>query len=613
MHRKFSPHFIARPVLPVLASLGLLACSGSVADDSGPMGSSGSPTIPGAGNAGSPTIPGAGSGNMGTGGASNPGGGAAPVAGGANPSGGTPGTECTGTGLAAAKRVVRLSFNQIANSIGTMINAALGTTLAETFELVDAQHRAFPPLQSPREGNSLTDLSWSTVDQIAQAAGKYVLDNFATVTNCGATPTDMCAQTYLTNLAQKAYRRPLTADEQMRLTTLYTTGLKGQGATIQEAVQHGVYAILQTPQFLYRTEFGADVNVDGPLSQTELASMLSFFLTDNSPDQPLLEAAAQNKLSTPAEVGAQVDRILATDAAKTNLHGAMMSYFAYPGLETVVIQDTTFTGPVRLAMYREAEAFLKNALWNAPLSELLVGRKTYVNADLAKIYGITQFPPPGAMLDANMFAQVDLPANRTGLLTQAGFLANRSRPNETSVVGRGLLIKNSFLCTETPGPPEGVQDAIEEISMQNPNASERELADIRASMALCNACHATFDAYGLAIDTYDMIGRFRDKDHEGRPYDTTVTLPEQVGGGMAKDILEVAQKIDASGGFAKCMGRNLMNYALADTSAGAAEISSCAVSQVAQSFAGTDKTFSSLVKAVATSNAFANRSKGVAQ
>jgi hypothetical protein len=229
------------------------------------------------------------------------------------------------------------------------------------------------------------------------------------------------------------------------------------------------------------------------------------------------------------------------------------------------------------------------------------------------LYGVAQFPPAGATLDADQFAAVELPANRTGLLTQAGFLANRSRPDATSVVGRGLLIKNALLCTETPEPTAGVQRAIDEIVAANPNASERQMADIRATTSPCNGCHATFDAYGLALDTFDVLGRFRDKDPQGRPIDPTVTLPEQAGGGTAKDIVEVANKLAGSGAFAKCMSKNLINYALADVSAGAAGIDSCAVDKVAVGFAASDRSFPALIKAVATSAAFGRRSKGVAQ
>lgn len=559
------------------------------------------------GNTDAPTHPAATGGASNVGGAGNPNGGGMPATG-----GGTivPDPACAGSDLPGAKRIVRLSFNQIANSVGTLLDAALGTKLVADFEIVDAEHRAFPPLQSPREGNSLTDQSWNTIDQIAQLAGKHVLDNFGTATGCGATPTDDCAQKFLATFAQKAYRRPLTAEETTRLNTLYTTALKGEAAaTINEAVQYGVYAIMQSPQFVYRTEFGANWQVDSELSPYELASLLSYFLTDDVPDQALLDAAAQNKL-TPTEIGTHVDRILQTPAAKTNLQGALMSYFSYPNLETQVIQDDAFTGTMRGSMYKEAELFLQNTLWGPPLSELLVSRKGYVNATLAPIYGIAQFPPAGATLDANMFAQIDLPANRTGLLTQAGFLANRSRPDETSVVGRGLLIKAALLCTETPPPPDNIADAIKMVTMVNANASQRELAAIRGGMAPCNGCHLTFDAYGLALDTFDVLGRFRDKDSQGRPIDPSVTLPDQVGGGTAKDIVEVAQKLAGNGAFAKCMGRNLVNYAYADVSAGAAEIDSCAAEKIATAFAATDQSFPSLVKAVATSQAFIGRAKG---
>jgi hypothetical protein len=239
-----------------------------------------------------------------------------------------------------------------------------------------------------------------------------------------------------------------------------------------------------------------------------------------------------------------------------------------------------------------------------------VSRKGFVNATLAPLYNITQFPPAGAMLDANGFAQIELPMNRTGMLTQAGFLANRSRPNATSVVGRGLLIKNTLLCTETPPPPDSVAATIDKINKDNPNATQRQLSQIRTTTSPCNGCHGTFDAYGLALDTFDVLGRYRDKDDQGRPIDTSVTLPAQVGGGTAKDITEVAQQLAGNGAFAKCMGRNLVNYALADVSKGAAEIDGCAAQRISDAFANTDKSFPALVKAVATSTAFSTRSKG---
>ncbi len=613
---QFSPRATA---FGSLASVGLIACTSVISEPGGASGSSGFAGVPQTGAGASAPVGGGAGSALSYGGSAGASSGSAPSSAGgasAGASSSSPGggSSCSGTDLTAAKRIVRLSFNQLANSIGTLVSDTLTPKLITDNDILDREHRAFPPLQSPREGNSVTDSTWKTMDSMAAAAGKYVFDNFAAVTSCGATPSDACALQYLTGLAQKAYRRPLSTAEQTRISTLYTTTFRAEaGASINEAVQYGVYAILQSPQFVYRTEFGEDWQQDGPLTGTELASLLSYFVTDDLPDQELLDAGAQGKLATPEQIGLQVDRLLKTDAAKKNLHGAMMSYFSYPQLESVKIDDKAFTDGVRNSMYHEAELFLQNTLWSGKLTDLLLAKKSVVNASLAQIYGIAQFPPSGVMLDADGFGLVELPATRMGLLTQAGFLATRSRPDKTSVVGRGLLIKNALLCSETPSPPESIADKIAEISMANADASERELADIRAATSPCNTCHSSFDAYGLAVDSYDVIGRYRTMDSQGRPIDTRVTLPVQVGGGTAQDVLEVAQKIADSGGFAKCMGRNLINYALADVSSGAAEIDSCAAEHVAQSFAATDQSFSSLIKAVATSATFVNRSKGAAE
>jgi hypothetical protein len=522
----------------------------------------------------------------------------------------TPGAACDGTALTSSKRIVRLSFNQLASSLGTLVSSELAAKLIADNEIVDAEHRAFPPLQSPREGNSVTDATWKTMDTMASSAAQFAADNFSKISKCGTDPSDACAQEYLLSLADRAFRRPVTAAERDRISKLYSSALRSDaGASVTEAVQYGAYAILQSPQFVYRTEFGEDWKVDGPLTDLELASALAYFLTDDMPDQQLTAAATQGKLRTPAQLGSEVDRLLQTDAARKNLEGAAMSYFAYPQLESVKIDDPAFTDGVRNSMYHEAELFLRSVLWGGVVNDLLLSKQTTVNASLARIYGVA-FPAKGVTPDADGFAPITTPEQRMGILTQPGFLTTRSRPDKTSVVGRGLLVKNAFLCSETPPPPEGVTQTIASIVAANPDASERDLANIRATTSPCYGCHQTFDAYGLALDTFDVIGRYRTMDSHGRPIDTSVTLPQQVGGGMARDAVGVAQQLAASGSFATCMGRNFVNYALADVSAGAADLGSCAVKEVSDAFAKSDGTFSSLLRAVVTSQTFIARSKG---
>src|SRR4029077_18228878 len=259
---------------------------------------------------------------------------------------------------------------------------------------------------------------------------KYVLDNFTAVTACtGTTVTDSCAQTWVRAFAAKAYRRPLDAAETADLDKVYTD-VKSFGGTVQEATQYAVYSALDSPFFLYRAELGAGAATMGALTPYELASQISYFLTDGPPDATLLAVAAQNALATDVQLRAQVDRILATPATKQNLHDAMMSYFAITTLETIVVDGAKNPGWndfVRSSMYHESDLFLTNTLWNGKLGDLLTSRMSPINDTLAPIYGVS-WPPAGVALDADGFGTVQLPATRAGMLTQGGFLVARARP-----------------------------------------------------------------------------------------------------------------------------------------------------------------------------------------
>ena len=513
-----------------------------------------------------------------------------------------------------SKRLIRLTFNQIANSLGGLLGAAFRSQLVATFEIPDPTLRTFPPLGNPREGSVVTDSQWQEADAIGQAAGKYVLDNFATVTSCGATPTDACGQQFVATFAQKAFRRPLSADESTRFTKVYTD-TKAAGGTVQEAVQYGVYAAVQSPLFLYRTEFGGNASADGALAPYEMATQLSMFLTDGPPDQPLLDAAAQNKLGTPEEIAPHVTRILATPAARQNLEAAMLAYFALPNVLSVTIDPTVapdFTAGLANSMYHEAELFVRNVMWSGKVGDFLTSRKTTVNQSLATLYGIA-FPPPGAVLDADKFAPVELPATRAGVLTQAAFLTSKARPNVPSVVGRGLIVNKTIVCQENPAFPEDLKTQIDaaNAALDAMNATERERAQYRANNTPCSGCHPNFDPYGVALLNYDVLGKFVTSDSAGRPIDASITLPRASGGQTAHDAIDMAGKIDASGSFSVCMSKNLLTYAMAEGSA--IFTNSCSTQAIANSFNAGDRTFASLVQYVATSQAFTTRTAGAAQ
>jgi len=602
------------------AIAGAPGCEGKIVGGAGTGGNRG--VDPGSGGTrGDAGVAGSG-GASGTGGATGTGGMSTGTGGAGNSAGATP-APCTGDPVTVQKRMVRLSFNQVTTTIGAVFGHSIadGIMADPIFagDLLDSKHRGFPPLASPREGSVMTDATWVTGDQIAQKTAQYVFDNFAAVTKCTSTGSalDTCAQTWLRTVAAIAFRRPLTADETTALNQLYAD-LKDPtkvGVTTQQATQFSVYGILESPQFLYRTEFGANAMAVGDLTPYELASAISYFLTDGPPDPMLLAAAANGSLSTADQVTAQVNRILATDAAKANLEDAMFGYFAIPNIEAVVIDTNVFktwNEGLRNSLEHESDLFLQDVLWNGKVADLLTSKTSIINATLAPYYGIKDFPPAGAKLDADGFGKVTLPSNRSGIITQGGFLVARARPMAGSVVGRGLLVNAAFLCATNPAFPTALAATIDMVNMQLMNATEREKARYRQENGPCSGCHPSFDPYGLTLENFDGIGQYRTADEMGRTIDASVTLPALAGGGTVANAIEMAAALAKGGAFANCVAKNLMNFALAETPATPLASNACAIRNVSEAFtASSDGTFASLVRAIAVSSTLASRTGGL--
>jgi hypothetical protein len=492
-----------------------------------------------------------------------------------------------------------------------MLGAETADPLVTAYNITDVGARAFPPLAAPDEGTFVTEAIWAKSEGIAQTAAQSVFDNYATLTGCAVTATtDTCAQAFIGTLAEKAFRRPLEPAESDSLGQVYTES-KAAGASIPEAVQQTVAAILTSPHFLYRRELGdvtmiAAAAATAALTPYEAASQLAYFLTDGPPDQPLLDAARQGTLSTPSVLAAQADRLLALPAVQANMQQAMFAYFGIANLASVVIDPAKvpeYTIGVQDAMLRETQDFLTNTLWQGTVDDLLLSRQSEVNPDLAVLYGIAF--PAGSTQSAATFVPVQLPDVRSGLLTQLGFLTSRARTDGSSVVARGLAVASTILCSATPAaPPDALAAQIATVTAMLANATEREKSVYRQTTAPCSACHTTFDPYGLLMEDFDLIGRYRTVDDMNRPIDTSTTLPQDAGGGQVKTAVEFAQAVTSNGVFSSCVARNLMKYALAD---GNVERGDCAVQAVSQKFMTGDKSFASLLREVAVSPTLAVR------
>jgi hypothetical protein len=611
--------------LSVVVALAVTGCGGK--SDSWGSGGSG-PEATGSGGMGAGTAAGtAGYGDAGAGG-STAGRGGAENGG----SSGTGATGCEDTPVTTQKRLVPLSDSQLF----TAYTALFADDAAAMFmgeEIEPATSRPIPPLATM--GTTIGEAAWALRRRAAERARMHVTTNVDTLAPCGATPVDAaCGLAAVLAFAEKAYRRPLNPTETASYQTLWEEVTTTPGVSVAEAIGYGYSAVLVAPGFMFRTETGGDFTTEGTITPYELASELSLFLTDGPPDEELLAAAAADQLD-PTGVRAHARRILEGQKARDNIEAAMMSYFQLSILPNVVIDPEVvpgfdFTAGVRSSMYREAQEFLKNTLWQGALGDLLTSRRTWIDAALAPIYGV-----PAPSNDVNVFSEVTLPSDRAGLLTLSPYLTSMSRPSGGWVVTRAVSV-GRLVCLQLP--PVEEDDIDRNAPAGSQDWSEKEKADYRLQEETCRDCHREIDGMGLALENYDAVGRYRTEDPTGRAIDlawTTGTLPamfdyDQDGDGvpdptvtnsavtLAEAMLRDQPERGGSNSFTRCTAMNLINYALAELSQGSAyarkgePANSCAVRAVTEQFVtATDKSFTSLLVEIAASDTLRIRRPGM--
>ncbi len=408
-----------------------------------------------------------------------------------------------------------------------------------------------------------------------------------------------CVRAFLEKFAHDAFSRPVVAEEVHGLMTVFE---QGSQTSFGNGIRLALQAVLVSPSFNHRTEYGAP-RADGTFELTphEYATTLSFLLTDSIPDQELLTAADNGSLTTPEGRAIQVNRMLQQDSTKESVESTLLAAWTLGNLFGKVKDPglfPEFNANLASQMYEETRLFLRRHLWEGHVAGVLSSRTTFVNQALADLYGV---PFPGT--DPSSFVEVELPADtRAGLLTQASFLTTLSRTDQTSVVARGLFVNGPLLCfPKIPSPPEAAVAAIEE--QLESGASEKEMAEFRASTAPCNNCHDHFDAYGLLLETYDPIGRYRTT-HEGLPIDSSVDLTKMRGfDGVYESAIVFAEEIAERPEFVQCVTRHLMSYGTGENGLGRDD---CEVTDITRELSA-QSTMSEIVAAVVSSSAFSTR------
>ena len=369
-------------------------------------------------------------------------------------------------------------------------------------------------------------------------------------------------------LAERAYCRPLRADESKALRRLYQQ-LREQGEDVEGSLRSMLSAVLMSPDFFYRSPDAPEGGGVQPLAQTALARRLSYFLWSSPPDEELLAAARAGKLQDEAVLQAQTRRMLKDpriECFAREFFGQWLRYRDY--LSKDPIPPGAFAGydaPLRQAMFEEPTRLLTHLLQqDQPVGELLHGDSTFVNAVLAKFYGgdierqYHSTDEKGAPADWRRVEGLR-GMGRGGLLGMPVILAKNSAGSRTSPVKRGFWVVHHLLGQHFPPPPADVPE-LPKTEVEATKTIRELLAD-HTSNRQCAMCHVHFDGLGLTMEAFDAVGRLRNKDLAGRAIQATGPMP---GGGQAEGIAGLIDYIEHRrvSDFQHNLSRKLLGYAL---------------------------------------------------
>ena len=366
-----------------------------------------------------------------------------------------------------------------------------------------------------------------------------------------------CAERVLSALVRRAYRRPVTEEDVAGAMAFYQKGRDAGG--FDAGIEKALTAVLVSPGFLFRTELDPEGVQPGEayhVSDTELASRLSFFLWSSIPDDELLDAAVRGELRATKGLERQVRRMLSDPRSENfarNFAGQWLHIRSLDSFSPDQRLFPDFDDNLRQAFREETERLVASVLGeDRSVLDLIRSDYTYLNERLAKHYRI-----PGIYGTRFRRVPVNAASRRGGLLRHGSVLTVTSYPTRTSPVLRGTWVLENIFGAPPPSPPPNVPALDNSVSAKLPM---RERLSAHRDNPACASCHMTIDPVGFALENYDALGRWRDY-QDGRPVDATGGLPghAQTDRGVAalEDVL-----LERPDLFAATLARKLLTFAL---------------------------------------------------
>jgi mono/diheme cytochrome c family protein len=368
----------------------------------------------------------------------------------------------------------------------------------------------------------------------------------------------VCARRILSTLARRAYRRPVNETDIRDLLPFYERGRKE--GSFDLGIQKALERLLVSSQFLFRIEREPSSVATGAayrISDIELASRLSFFIWSSIPDDELLDVAASGRLKDLKVLEQQVRRMLAdprSESLVTNFAAQWLYLRDIAAKQPDEILFADFDETLRAAMQRETELFIGSVFrGNRSVLDLLTANYTFLNERLARHYGVPN-------VKGSYFRRITFPDGsvRGGLLGQGSVLTITSYSTRTSPVLRGKWVLENLLSAAPPPPPADVPSLKTETAPGKPLTLREAMIQHRAAPT-CAGCHARMDPIGFAMENFDAVGRWRERDGQ-QPIDATGVFPEGTKfegiTGLKKELLRQPEQ------FVGTVAERLLMYAI---------------------------------------------------
>ena len=427
-------------------------------------------------------------------------------------------------------------------------------------------------------------------------------------------------------LLPKLYRRAVSDDE-VHAVMMICQKASDSGCSYEESLRYGLQAALVSPQFLFRSENLVESDGLRRLDDYGIASRLAYFLWASTPDETLLNIAAQNQLHEPDILRVQVLRMLDDPRSDSLISGFFAQWLGLRNIQKIDIDRDKFpvwSDRLRAAMLKETEMFCKHLLREGSIEDFLTADFTFVNPRLAEFYGLEfdgKQPSElykrrpgrndgdprrqGLYEQEDRWIRVTLPANRIGVLTQAAALALTSNPTRSSAVKRGKWVLETVLGDPPPSAPPNVPSL--EQAKADDKASLRERLEIHRSNPSCAGCHKLIDPIGLGLENFDATGRWRDTE-DGREILAQGSLADgKVFTGPIELIKILSERTpDVSKNFTQ----RLLTYALGR---GLQRADRCDVDKILAQAKENRYTIKSVILAIVQSDPFLQRSPALPQ